>query len=397
MNASLRIGLVAGEASGDLLGAALMVALRERLPAVEFVGLAGERMRAAGCEALGSSEELAVMGLVEPLRHLPRLLRLRSRLQQEFLQRGVHAFIGVDSPAFNIGLARRLRERGLITAQYVSPQVWAWRRGRVKQIAAAVDAVLCLFPFEPAVYAGQPVRAEFVGHPLADQIPLQSQRVVARVALGIAPEARVVAVLPGSRMGEVQRLGSDFIAATTELRRLVQDPLHFVVPLVGERVGAAFREQLRAAGVQMQLVERRADEVLAAADAALVASGTATLQCMLHGCPMVVAYRFAPLTAFIARDLKLMKAKYFALPNLLADAPLVPEFFQAEVTPTALAAALRDALQDSARREYLRQRFHAFHQQLRQGGAGRAANVVLELLDRRLPQPTGSRVSKPAS
>jgi lipid-A-disaccharide synthase len=374
--------MVAGEASGDLLGAALITALRERVPAIEFVGLAGERMRAAGCEALGSSEELAVMGLVEPLRHLPRLLRLRSRLQEAFIEQRVDAFIGIDSPAFNIGLARRLRQQGMVTAQYVSPQVWAWRRGRVSKIAAAVDAVLCLLPFEPAVYAGQPVRAEFVGHPLADQIPLESGRVAARAALGIAPDARVVAVLPGSRMGEVQRLGPDFIVATTQLRQLVQGPLHFVVPLAGERVGDAFRQQLQATGVQMQLVERRADEVLASADAALVASGTATLQTMLHGVPMVVAYRFAPLTAFIARDLKLMKAKYFALPNLLADEPLVPEFFQGAVTPPALAAALRDALTDEPRRQYLQQRFRAFHRQLRQGGAARAAEVVLELLGR---------------
>ena len=383
MATPLRIGVVAGEASGDLLGAAFIQAMRERVPDVQFVGLAGERMRAAGCEALGSSEELAVMGLVEPLRHLPRLWRLRARLIRTFLEQKIDVFVGIDSPAFNIGLARRLRDQGLVTAQYVSPQVWAWRRGRVKKIAAAVDAVLCLLPFEPAVYEGQPVLAEFVGHPLADQVPLESGRDAARRVLGIAADACVVAVLPGSRMGEVDRLGADFIAAAQLLRAKVQQPLHFVVPLASARVGEAFRHQLQAAGMQMQLVERGADDVLASADVALVASGTATLQTMLHGCPMVVAYRFAPVTAFIARDLKLMKAKYFALPNLLADAELVPEFFQKEVTPAVLADALRDALQDKERRDYLRRRFGEFHRQLRQGGAARAAVAILHLLQTR--------------
>jgi lipid-A-disaccharide synthase len=379
----LRIGVVAGEASGDMLGAALISALRLRVPDVQFVGLAGEHMRAAGCEPLGSSDELAVMGLVEPLRHLPRLLRLRSRLLRTFAERRIDLFIGVDSPAFNIGLARRLRERGMATVQYVSPQVWAWRRGRVHKIAAAVDAVLCLLPFEPAEYAGLPVRAEFVGHPLADQVPLASGRNAARLHLGLAVDARVVAILPGSRMGEVERLGPDFASAIVELRRLVPEPLHFIAPLASQRVGNVFREQVRAAGAQVQFVERQSDLVLAAADVALVASGTATLQAMLHGCPMVVAYRFAPLTAFIARDLKLMKARFFALPNLLAGEALVPEFFQEAVKPDVLATTLREALFDVPRRQFQQQRFREIHLQLRQDGARRAAQVVMELLEAR--------------
>src|SRR5688572_2206941 len=209
----LRIGMVAGEVSGDALGAELIRALRSRLPAVQFLGVAGEQMRAAGCEALGSSSELAVMGLVEPLRHLPRLLGLRSRLFTAFAAQSIDLFVGIDSPAFNLGLARRLRERGVPTVQYVSPQVWAWRRGRVKSIARAVDAVLCLLPFEPAAYAGQPVRAEYVGHPLAQHIPLHSLRAEARARLAIDAQATVVAILPGSREGEVRRLGADFARA----------------------------------------------------------------------------------------------------------------------------------------------------------------------------------------
>jgi lipid-A-disaccharide synthase len=383
MGAPLRIGLVAGEASGDLLGAALMLALRERSPDTQFVGLAGERMRAAGCEALGSSDELAVMGLVEPLRHLPRLLRLRARLIRTFLERKIDAFIGIDSPAFNLGLARRVKQRGVVTAQYVSPQVWAWRPGRVKKIAAAVDAVLCLLPFEPAAYAGQAVRAEFVGHPLADQIPLAVDRAGARRALGLPADAAVIAVLPGSRMGEVRRLGADFAATTVELNRRVGRPIHYVAPMVSARVASVFSEQLRAADASIQLVEQQADQVLAAADTALVASGTATLQCMLSGCPMVVAYRLAPVTAFIVRDLRLVKLRHFSLPNLLANEALVPEFFQEGVTPGALAAALQESLVNDERRQQLQRRFQAIHLQLRRNGAAHAAQVVLELLEGR--------------
>lgn len=380
MTKPLTIGLVAGEASGDQLGAALIEALRERVPEARFVGLAGARMVEAGCEALGSSDELAVMGLVEPLRHLPRLLRLRRRLHDEFRGRRVDLFVGIDSPAFNLGLAARLRATGMPTAQYVSPQVWAWRKGRVKSIARAVDAVLCLLPFEPAAYAGQPVRAEFVGHPLADAIPPVSQRWAAREVLGIAPDATVVAVLPGSRMGEVQRLGPDFARAMVELQHMHRTPLQLIAPMASPRVSQRFAAQVAAAGAGIRLLHGQADTALAAADVALVASGTATLQTLLHGIPMVVAYRLAPLTAFIVRDLGLVKLRHFSLPNLLAGEALVPEFFQGAVQPQALATALHAALDDTANREALRARFREIHRSLRQQGAGRAAEVLLEVL-----------------
>jgi lipid-A-disaccharide synthase len=240
--------------------------------------------------------------------------------------------------------------------------------------------VLCLLPFEPAAYAGQPVRAEFVGHPLADQIALERDRSAARRSLGIADAARVIAVLPGSRMGEVSRLGADFAAATVQLRQLLPGPLHCVAPMASPQVAAVFSRQVKAAAAEVQLLAQQADQVLAAADVALVASGTATLQAMLHGCPMVVAYRLAPLTAFIARDLGLVKISHFSLPNLLAGEALVPEFFQQAVTPAALAGALRVALTDAGRSEPLQQRFLALHGVLRQGGAARAAQVVVELL-----------------
>lgn len=375
---ALQVGLVAGEASGDLLGAALIDALRERAPQVRCVGLTGERMRAAGCESLGDCGELAVMGLVEPIRHLPRLLRLRSRLRREFIARRIDVFIGVDSPAFNLGLARSLRVRGMRTVQYVSPQVWAWRRGRIPGIAAAVDAVLCLLPFEPDCYAGQPVRAEFVGHPLADQIPLEPQRAAARQRLGLPNDSLVIAVLPGSRMGEVQRLGADFAAAAVELRREV-GPACFVAPMASSRVARIFEAQCRGAGADIRLIERGADDALAAADAALVASGTASLQALLHGCPMVVAYRLAPLTAFLVRKLRVVKLRHFSLPNLLAGEGLVPELFQEAVTPEALAAQLRNVLPEPGELTPLRQKFAQIHHTLRRDAAASAARVVLEV------------------
>jgi lipid-A-disaccharide synthase len=380
MGRMLNIALVAGEASGDLLGAALIEALRERLPDARFIGLAGERMRDAGCEALGSPDELAVMGLVEPLLHLPRLLALRNRLRRQLLARRVDLFVGVDAPAFNLGLARWLRDRGVLTAQYVSPQVWAWRKGRVKTIARAVDAVLCLLPFEPQCYAGQPVRAEFIGHPLADRIPLESTRAASRRELGLAERDLVVAVLPGSRAGELERLGADFAAATVLLQQRLGRPLRFLAPMVSPALAGVFDRQLRAVGADVRMLDGQADQVLSAADVGLVASGTATLQAVLHGLPMVVAYRLSPLTAFIVRDLGLVKLRYFALPNLLAGEQVVPEYFQGAVQPQVLAESLHAALIDRSRRAALQVRFRAIHEQLRRGAAARAAEILVELL-----------------
>jgi lipid-A-disaccharide synthase len=381
VSAPLRIGLVAGEASGDLLGAAFIQALRERVPNVQFVGLAGERMVAAGCEALGSSEELAVMGFVEPLRHLPRLIRLRSRLVREFQSRRIDAFVGIDAPAFNLGLAAKLKAQGFITAQYVSPQVWAWRQGRVKKIAAAVDAVMCLLPFETRFYAAHSVRAEFVGHPLADEIPVERDQLQARRMLGIDANAQVVALLPGSRVSEVQKLGADFAAAAVLLARQISPAPVFIAPMTSGRLAQIFSAQVKAAGAAVRILDKQADLALEAADATLVASGTATLQTMLHACPMVVAYRTAPLTAFLALKLGIVKVKYFSLPNLLADEMLVPEFLQEQVKPDGLAAALREALTNVTRREQLKLRFRDIHLQLRRSSAARAAQVVLELVE----------------
>ncbi len=245
----LRIGFVAGESSGDQLGAALITALRARVPQLRCFGVAGAKMRAAGCEAWASSDELAVMGLFEPLRRLPRLMRLRRMLRARLASEQPHVFVGIDAPAFNLGLEAQLKAAGLRTVQYVSPQVWAWRQSRVRAIARACDLVLCLLPFETEFYERQGVRALFVGHPLADQIPLDVDRAAARRELGIAAEATLVALLPGSRIGEVQRLGSDFIAAVDWLEQRRPD-LQFIAPMASAAVRAVFEAQLARANVR---------------------------------------------------------------------------------------------------------------------------------------------------
>ena len=377
------IALVAGEASGDNLGAALIAAIRERLPGARFVGVPGPRMREAGCEALAASEELALMGLAEILRHLPRLLRLRRRLIKELSARRPAVFVGIDAPEFNLGLARRLKRAGVPTVQYVSPQVWAWRQGRVRGIAESCDRILCLLPFEPEFYARHGVAARFVGHPLADQFPLQADRRAARAALGYAESDEIVALLPGSRMGEVSRLAMPFVGAAQWLTAR-RPGLKFVVPLTSAATRTHFESVLApaSAALAIKVQDGQSRLALAAADVVLTASGTATLETLLSQRPMVVAYQLAPLTAFLLRRLGLVKVKYFAQPNLLVGREVVPEFFQEAVTAEALGAAVLRWLEEPAALESLQRDFASVHQQLRQGGAGLAANAVLELVPR---------------
>ncbi len=372
--------LVAGEASGDNLGAALMEALRARVPGARFVGVAGPRMRAAGCEVLADSEELAVMGLTEILRHLPRLLRLRRRLRAAFVERRPDVFIGIDAPEFNLGLAGQLKASGLRTVQYVSPQVWAWRQGRVQGIGRACDLVLCLLPFEPAFYSAHGVAARFVGHPLADQFPLHPDRGAARAELGLAQDAPVLAILPGSRLGEVSRLGADFAGAAVWLASHLPG-LRFVAPMATARTRACFAAQWQKAapGVEVLWLDGRARVAMAAADAVLVASGTATLETLLSKRPMVVAYRLGAITAQLIRRLGLVKVPYFSQPNLLLGRRAVVELLQEQVTPAALGRAVLDLLEDDSTRGGLEAEFLRVHESLRVGGAARAADAVLEL------------------
>lgn len=384
----MRIALVAGETSGDALGAALIDGLRRRFPDAEFAGVAGPKMRAAGCAAWYDIESLSVMGLTEVLAHLPRILTIRSALRRRLIEWRPDVFIGVDYKEFNLGLARQLKSAGLTTVQYVSPQVWAWRQGRVRTIGQAVDLVLCLFPFEPDFYREHGVRAAFVGHPLADEIPIEVDRDAARAALGIDAGARVLAVLPGSRRGEVDKLAGCFAGAAELLARqypglVTLAPM--VTPALRERFAASCAALAPAAHVR--LLDGQARLALAAADVVLVASGTATLETALSGRPMVVAYRLGAITAFLLRALKLVKTRHFSQPNLLAGQELVPEFFQEAATPANLSAALARWLEHPEEVARVREEFATLHAQLRCGGAERAAHEVAELVMTRVAVP----------
>lgn len=384
----MRIALVAGEASGDTLGAALIEALRRRFPGAQFAGVAGPKMKAAGCVAWRDIDELAVMGLTEVITHLPRLMRLRRALRARILEWRPDVFIGVDYKEFNLGLARLLKRDGLATVQYVSPQVWAWRQGRARTIGESVDLVLCLFPFEPAFYREYGVRAAFVGHPLADQIPMQVDRAAARATLGIEASARVLAVLPGSRHGEVEKLAAPFAGATELLARRFPG-LVCVAPMVNAALRDQFATQCAALApnAAVRLLDGQARLALAAADVVLVASGTATLETALSKRPMVVAYRLGAITAFILQAFGLVKVKHFSQPNLLAGRELVPEFFQGAASPENLAAALARWLEDPDAVAKVTAEFARIHESLRCDGAERAAAEVAELVTARVATP----------
>ena len=388
----LRVGIVAGESSGDQLGAALITAMRSLVPVgpmghpnVQFFGMAGPKMIAAGCDAWAASDEIAVMGLAEVLPHLPRLIRLRSSLVARFRAARPHVFVGIDSPAFNLGLAKQLRSPGCKTVQYVAPQVWAWRQGRVHSIGRACDLVLCLLPFETDFFEKHGVRAVFVGHPLADQIPLEVDRPSARAALGLDASSAIVALLPGSRLGEVERFGADLVGAAAFIAERRPD-VQFVAAMASPRVRQAFERKIAEVPIApaIRLFDGEAQRVLAAADAALVASGTATLETLLSRRPMVVAYRFAAITAFVLRSLGLVKVPFFSQPNLLVGRRLVPEFLQEQVSGEALGSALLGVLDDRDYLTELQREFRKIHETLRLGGATRAASAILECV--RWPQ-----------
>jgi len=392
-----RIAIVAGEASGDLLGARLITALRERFPDACFEGVAGPHMLEAGCEALFDSEELSVMGLVEILKDLPRLMSIRRELRQRWTANPPDCFIGIDSPDFNLRLARRLRGVGVPTAHYVSPTVWAWRPGRVNTVARSADLVLCLFPFEPACYENTPVTAVCVGHPLADEIPLQNDVAAARRALGLELQCVVVALLPGSRMSEVERLGP-VVARTARRLAKARPELRFVAPMPSARIRALFSEQLArwAPGVPVTLVDQRSREVMGASDAVLLASGTASLEAMLLKRPMVVAYKLAPITHFIVKGLGLLRLDRYALPNLLAGRDLVPEYMQGAARPEVLATAVLEMLDLSPQRcSELRDAFRDLHLELRLDSSRRAVDEIIRVLATRPARAEDSPRSGP--
>ncbi len=381
MSAPLRVGLVAGEASGDTLGADLIHALRRLSPDTEFFGVAGPKMQAAGCAVWEPAESLAVMGLFEIVRDLPRLLRLRARIRASFLAAKPDVFVGIDAPEFNLRLARDLRSAGIKTVQYVSPQVWAWRQSRARSIHESVDLVLCVLPFEKRFYDEHGMRAEFVGHPLADAIPMTVDRSSARRVLNMDANARVVALLPGSRRGEVARLAGDF-AATARWLAAQRPRLKFIAPMASAATREIFAEALarHAPGLDVQLIDRQSQTALIAADVVLVASGTASLEAALCKRPMVVVYRFGAMTAWILRRLNLVKVKFFAQPNLLADRRVVGEYFQEEIVPESIGAELLMWLEDGERRSGLEREFSRIHAELRRDAGTRAAQAIVALL-----------------
>jgi lipid-A-disaccharide synthase len=372
-----QVAIIAGEASGDRLGASLITAALALRPDLKFAGVAGPAMKQAGCETWYDSRELAVMGLFEVVRHLPRLRRLKAQLERKLLAERPNLVIGIDAPDFNLRVERVVRRAGIPTVHYVCPSVWAWRPGRVKTIRESCDLVLCLLPFEPDFLAKHRIAAEFVGHPLADEIPARVDRGAARRQLGL-PESPVIAILPGSRHSEVERLGPLF-AQTIAWLSAHREGVSFAAPMATPELRKQFAAELHrhASSTATHLFDGQAQPVIAASDVVLVASGTATLEAMLLKRPMVVAYRVSPLSAALVRLFRLIRADFAALPNLLAGRQLVPEFLQERATPEALGGALLEILDSPAKVTVLQEQFAALHGRLRCGAGERAARAAL--------------------
>lgn len=374
----LTVALVAGETSGDILGAGLIRALREQVPDARFVGVAGPLMQEQGCEAWYDMEELAVMGIVEVLGRLRRLLHIRADLTKRFSELQPDVFVGIDAPDFNITLEGNLKKRGIKTIHYVSPSVWAWRQKRVFKIGRSTNMVLAFLPFEKAFYDRFNVPCRFIGHTMADAMPLDPDKNAARDALGIAHDARCLALLPGSRGAEVEMLSADFLN-TAQILRERWPELEVVVPLVNAKRREQF-ERIKAEiapDLTVHLLDGRAREAMIASDAALLASGTAALECMLAKCPMVVGYRMKPFTFWLAK--RLVKTEYVSLPNLLAGRELVKELLQEECQPEKLAAALVPLLDGGTTSHQMHDTFRQLHEQIRCNADEQAASAVLEL------------------
>ncbi len=382
----MRIAMIAGETSGDILGAGLMQAILRICPDARFEGIGGPRMLALGFHSFVPMERLSVMGFIEPLGRLPELLRIKKNLETHFIASPPDVFVGIDSPGFNLRIEKVLHDSGIRTVHYVSPSVWAWGQKRIHKIAQAVDLVLALFPFETAIYDRHNVPVRFIGHPLADTIEIRTdddaRQQQMRVELGLSGAGNVIALMPGSRRDEIRRLGSVFFA--TAQRCLERDPkLRFVIPCANAERRAQVEQMLgedesaRQVRQSFLVLDGHSHEAMLAADVVLLASGTATLEAMLLKRPMVVCYKLAPLTYALAS--RMLKVPYVALPNLLAGERLVPEFLQDQVTVENLQRELFALLADVERRQLLAQRFGAIHLDIRRDASAEAARAVLEV------------------
>lgn len=382
----MRIAMIAGETSGDILGAGLMQAILRICPDARFEGIGGPRMLALGFHSFVPMERLSVMGFIEPLGRLPELLRIKKNLETHFITSPPDVFVGIDSPGFNLRIEKVLHDSGIRTVHYVSPSVWAWGQKRIHKIAQAVDLVLALFPFETAIYDRHNVPVRFIGHPLADTIEIRTdddaRQQQMRVELGLSGAGNVIALMPGSRRDEIRRLGSVFFA--TAQRCLERDPkLRFVIPCANAERRAQVEQMLGEDEIARQVrqsflvLDGHSHEAMLAADVVLLASGTATLEAMLLKRPMVVCYKLAPLTYALAS--RMLKVPYVALPNLLAGERLVPEFLQDQVTVENLQRELFALLADVERRQLLAQHFGAIHLDIRRDASAEAARAVLEV------------------
>ncbi len=373
--------IVVGEHSGDTLGAGLITSLRQSHPNAKFVGIGGPKMQALGFESLFAMDELSVMGLVEVLGRIRRLLHVRKTLIDFFTINKPDVFIGIDAPDFNIGLELKLKSQGIKTVHYVSPSVWAWREKRIFKIAKATDMVLALLPFEKAFYDKHKVPCTFVGHPLADDIPMHSDKSLARDKLGLAQNKKILALMPGSRGGELERLLGDFFESAKQLQ--AQDSeLIFVAPMISEQRAEQFKtlKTELAPDLPVTVILDKTQEVMAASDCLLTASGTVTLEAALIKRPMVICYKFSPVTFFLGRWL--VKLKWFSLPNLLANKSLVPELLQKDVCPDNIVPLIKERLyQDQSQ---LNDSYNNIHQQLKCDASKQAAKAVLDVLSSKL-------------
>ncbi|OGT21124.1 MAG: lipid-A-disaccharide synthase [Gammaproteobacteria bacterium RIFCSPHIGHO2_02_FULL_42_13] len=375
-HSSLHIIILAGESSGDILGADLIHALRRLRPDCVIEGIAGSKMIEAGCCALYATEDLSVMGIIDPLKCLPRLLRIRRGIIKHVLKTKPDVFVGIDFPDFNLSIERVIKKAGIKTVHYVSPSVWAWRKRRIHKIKRAVDLMLTLLPFETTIYKEHQVPVQYVGHPLADQIPLYSDQMQAREKLGLSKDAKILAILPGSRQMELKELANIFIqTARLCLNRMPH--LVVVTSMINASRRAQFETYLKSAApyLSIKIFDQQSQEVMLASDVVLLASGTVTLEAMLLKRPMVVAYRLSRFHYFIARCL--ITIKYFSLPNLIANRKIVPEFLQNDVTPSNLSAAVLHYFNDAGLCRELTQTYLVLHQLLKQDASMKAAEYIL--------------------